>query len=148
MSENTDPNYVYTAEDTLYIQLTFATSVLYFCIMGSTKLSILLMYNRIFKVNKTFRYELIVASALDICWWMGCSVANLANCVPIDWTWLNTLDDPRYCFNFDIFWMATGVCELLLDIIILALPVRAVLSLQLSARKKATVACMFLLGGL
>jgi hypothetical protein len=148
VSETTDPNYVYTPEDTLYIKLAFITSVLYFTIAGSTKMGILLMYNRIFNIDKVFRRQLIVASFLVLGWWIGCTVACLTNCIPLEWSWINALADPRYCFNFNIFWMAAGACEVLIDIIILALPIRVVLSLHLSAQKRATIACIFLLGGL
>ena len=157
---------MYTPEDVLYTKLSYISSVLYFTIAGSTKLGILLMYRRIFKVDQVFRQQLYVACALVVGWWIGCTVATLTDCIPLEYTWINALDDPRFCFNFskldpmgyrasfanplvtDIFWMASGVCEVLIDIVILALPIRAVLSLQLSRKKKATVACIFLLGGL
>ncbi|MCJ1325120.1 hypothetical protein MMC10_001782 [Thelotrema lepadinum] len=146
-SVNTDPNYVYTPEDVLYTKLSYISSVLYFTIAGSTKLGILLMYRRIFNVDRVFRQQLFVACTLVIGWWIGCTVATLTDCIPLEYTWINALDDPRYCFNFNIFWMASGVCEVLIDVVILALPIRAVYSLQLSRKKKATVACIFLLGG-
>ena len=139
---------MYTPEDILYTKLSFTTSVLYFSVAGSTKLGILLMYNRIFNMDKTFRYQLILASFLVTGWWLGCTIACVTNCIPLEYTWLNALDDPRFCFNFNIFWMASGVCEVLIDVIILALPIRAVLKLRLSTRKKISIACIFLLGGL
>ncbi|MCJ1312447.1 hypothetical protein MMC25_006121 [Agyrium rufum] len=147
VSDNTDPDYVYTPHDVLYIKLSFVTSVLYFTISGSTKLGILVMYKRIFNTDATFRYQLALASFLVIAWWVGCTVATLTNCIPLNWTWLNALDDPRYCFNFNVFWLVSGVCEVLIDFIVLALPARVVLSLQLSTQKKAAVVCIFLLGG-
>lgn len=148
MSENTDPNYVYTPHDVFYLKLAYVTSLLYFTIASSTKLSILLMYNRLFSVNDAFRRQLVVTSALVFGFWIGCTIADLTNCIPLKWSWINSLADPRYCFNYNIFWTATGACEVLLDVLILALPIRVVLALQLSPRKKVTVACIFLLGGL
>ena len=106
------------------------------------------MYNRLFSVDAAFRRQLAVLCVLVVIYWIGCTVANLTNCVPLAWTWRNTLDDPRYCFNYNIFWMVSGACEVLLDVLILALPIRAVHRLQLSARKKATVTLVFVLGGL
>lgn len=147
-SDNTDPSYVYTSEDVLYTKLSFITSVLYFSIVGSTKLGILLMYNRIFRTDRLFRYQLTVMSSMVAIWWIGCTVASLTDCIPLKWSWLNALDDPRYCFNFNIFWMVSGICEVLLDTLILALPIRIILSLQLSRQKKTSIVCIFLLGGL
>ena len=132
----------------MYIKLAFFSGLLYFTIAGSTKLGILLMYFRIFKVDRNFRRQLWVASILVVSWWLSCTIATLLNCIPLEWGWINALDDPRYCFNFNIFWMASGVCEIIIDVIVLTLPIRAIIRLQLSPRKKATVACIFLLGGL
>lgn len=131
-----------------YLKLSFATSVLYFTIAGATKLGILLMYNRIFSVSAAFRYQVITASLLVIGYWIGCTVATLTNCIPLQWSWINGLADPRYCFNYNIFWMAAGAGEILLDAIILALPIRAVMRLQMSTRRKVTILSIFLLGGL
>ncbi|KAI0816494.1 hypothetical protein GGR55DRAFT_686048 [Xylaria sp. FL0064] len=112
VSENTDPNYVYTDQDVFYLKLAFATSVLYFTIAGATKLGILCMYYRIFH-----------------------------------WSWLNGLADPRYCFNYNIFWMASGACEIFLDVLILTLPISVLARLQLSRKRKLAISGVFLLGG-
>ncbi|KAL9096697.1 MAG: hypothetical protein Q9165_001185 [Trypethelium subeluteriae] len=147
-AEALDPSYQFVAVDIFYVKLTFVASILYFTIAGSTKLSILFLYNRIFSVNRQFRVQLYVASFMVLGWWIGCTVATLANCIPMKYSWINALDDPRYCFNFNIYWMAAGAVEVIIDVVILSLPVRVVLGLQLSRRKKATVALIFLLGGL
>ncbi|KAI1487772.1 hypothetical protein F5X96DRAFT_686493 [Biscogniauxia mediterranea] len=147
VSENTDRDYVYTVQDIFYLKLAFATSVLYFTIAGATKLGILLMYNRIFAVSPKFRYQLFIASGLVVAWWVGCTVATLTNCIPLEWSWLNSFADPRYCFNYNIFWMASGACEIFLDVLILTLPVSVIVRLQLSPKQKLTVAGIFLLGG-
>lgn len=50
--------------------------------------------------------------------------------------------------NYNIFWLVIGVVEEILDICVLALPVRQITKLQLSLQKKAGLASVFLLGGL
>ncbi|KAI1659827.1 hypothetical protein F4813DRAFT_352100 [Daldinia decipiens] len=147
VSENTDPDYLYTAEDVFYLKLSFASSILYFTIAGATKLGILLMYYRIFAVSTAFRYQLFLSVALVIGWWIGCTIATLTNCIPLEWSWNNSLADPRYCFNYNIFWMASGACEIFLDVLILTLPISVVVRMRLSARRKVTVSIIFLLGG-
>ncbi|KAI0874625.1 hypothetical protein GGS24DRAFT_489834 [Hypoxylon argillaceum] len=147
VSENTDPNYVYTTEDVFYLKLAFATSVLYFTIAGTTKLGILCMYYRIFHVSDAFRYQLFASAGLVVGWWVGSTVATLTNCMPLKWSWLNSLADPKYCFNYNIFWMAAGSVEILLDVIILALPISVLARLRLSWRRKLTISGIFLLGG-
>lgn len=147
VSENTNPDYTYTAEDVFYLKLSFASSILYFTIAGATKLGILLMYYRIFAVSTAFRYQLFLSVALVIGWWVGCTIATLTNCIPLEWSWNNSLADPRYCFNYNIFWMASGACEIFLDVLILTLPISVVVRMRLSARRKVTVSIIFLLGG-
>ncbi|KAI1815012.1 hypothetical protein GGS20DRAFT_545685 [Poronia punctata] len=148
VSENTDPDYVYTPQDVFYLKLSFATSVLYFTIAGATKLGILGMYYRVFHVSQAFRYQLFVSAGLVLAFWVGSTVATLTNCVPLEWSWRNSLADPRYCFNYNVFWMATGVYEICLDAIILTLPIAVVARLQFSIKQKLSVLGIFMLGGL
>ncbi|KAK3936346.1 hypothetical protein QBC46DRAFT_395292 [Diplogelasinospora grovesii] len=147
VSENTNPAYNYTPQDIFYLKLAFATSVLYFTIAATTKLGILAMYNRIFYISDAFRYQLWAASFLVAGFWIACTVATLTNCIPLEWSWINSYADPRYCFNYNIFWMAAGACEIVLDVLILTLPISVVLRMRLSMRDKLTVAGIFLLGG-
>ncbi|ORY00289.1 hypothetical protein BCR34DRAFT_546930 [Clohesyomyces aquaticus] len=146
VSENTDPTYVYTEQDILYLKIAFVASVIYFTIAGTTKLGILLMYNRIFNVSDSFRWQLYIASALVMGWWIGCTVATLTNCIPLEWSWINSFADPRYCFDFNIFWTASGACEIFLDVLILTLPISVVVRLSLSLKKKLMVVGIFALG--
>ncbi|KAI0384248.1 hypothetical protein F5Y04DRAFT_238961 [Hypomontagnella monticulosa] len=147
VSENTDPSPMYTAEDVFYLKLSFASSILYFTIAGTTKLGILIMYYRIFSVSTAFRYQLFISAAMVVSWWVGCTVAAFTNCIPLEWSWINSLADPRYCFDYNIFWMASGACEIFLDVLILTLPVSVVSRMHLSAKQKLSVSIIFLLGG-
>ncbi|KAI0903109.1 hypothetical protein F4823DRAFT_629668 [Ustulina deusta] len=124
---NTDPNYVYTAQD----------------VTISSWLSVPL----VFHVSSAFRYQLFSSAGLVVGWWVGCTVATLTNCIPLEWSWINSLADPRYCFNYNIFWMASGACEIFLDALILTLPISVVIRLQFSLKQKLTVSGIFLLGG-
>ncbi|KAI2631513.1 hypothetical protein GGS26DRAFT_591385 [Hypomontagnella submonticulosa] len=148
MSENADPDYVYTPADHTYLKLSFTCSVLYFTVAGATKLGILLMYHRIFAVSTAFRYQLFVASALVLGWWVGCTVAALRKCDSLETGLRSTLNDPRHCFNFTVFWLAAGICELVLDAAILTMPVSVVVRMRYTLRQKLVVSGIFLLGAL
>ncbi|KAF3003335.1 hypothetical protein E8E14_000770 [Neopestalotiopsis sp. 37M] len=138
----------YTPADVLYTQLAWTTTLFYFTITSSTKLSILVMYNRIFSIERVFRRLVIILSVVVICFWIGCTVANLTNCVPMKYIWINSLSDPRYCFNYNYYWLSSGLVEAVLDVLILLLPVKAVMGLQFSRKQKVAVVSVFLLGGL
>ncbi|KAH8166137.1 hypothetical protein CIB48_g2124 [Xylaria polymorpha] len=105
------PGIEYTPADVLYTNIIFIASILYFPITSTTKLSIILLYNRLFSVRKAFRRRIIVL------------------CIAV-------IGDPRFCFNYNIFWLATGITEAILDVFIIIVPIEVVSKLQLNTRKK------------
>ncbi|KAI0119746.1 hypothetical protein F4814DRAFT_413130 [Daldinia grandis] len=146
VASNEDPNYQYTPADVMFTKLSYIGTVLYFTITSATKISILLMYNRLFSVDPSFRRQVIIVAAAVAGFWIGCTVADLLNCIPLEWTWNNALDDPRYCFNYNIFWLASGIVEACLDVVIIIMPIRVVIGLRLNKSKKFAVVGVFLLG--
>lgn len=140
---------MYTAQDITYLKLSFACSYLYFTSAATTKLGIVFMYNRIFAVGTALRYRVRVVIALTVGWWVGCIAARLASCVPFKWNWINGVDKYQdYCFNYNVFWMVTGTCEVVLDVLTLVLPLSVLIKMRLSLRQKITSSSIFLLGGL
>ncbi|OTA95111.1 hypothetical protein M434DRAFT_29146 [Hypoxylon sp. CO27-5] len=146
ISEDTDSDYDYKPDAIFVLKLNFVASSLYFTVSGATKLGILSMYYRIFAASTSFRYLIFIAGGLVIGWWVGCTIANLTDCIPIKANWIKSAE-LQHCFNFNIFWMASGVCEIFLDVLILTLPIAAVVRMRLSLRQKVLVSGIFLLGG-
>ncbi|KAI1454243.1 hypothetical protein F4805DRAFT_328688 [Annulohypoxylon moriforme] len=146
VASNTDPSYEYTPEDVLFTKIDYIATILYYTITSATKLSILFMYRRLFSVNSLFRRQVLIVSILVIGFWIGCTVADLLDCIPIEWTWNNALADPQYCFNYNIFWLASGIVETIIDVLIIAMPIRLVIGLQMNRSKKIAVVIVFLLG--
>ncbi|KAI0433753.1 hypothetical protein F5Y09DRAFT_43329 [Xylaria sp. FL1042] len=136
----------YTPVDELFTKITFTGTVLYFTLTSTTKLSILFLYNRLFSVNTSFRFQVIALIIVVIGFWISTVIADLLNCIPLKWTWLNSLDDPRYCFNYNYFWLATGIVEAVIDIAILSLPIPVVSRLRLKGSKKYGIIGVFLVG--
>ncbi|ROW13643.1 hypothetical protein VPNG_04526 [Cytospora leucostoma] len=142
-----DPGYVSTPADILYTKITFSTSVLYYLVTCTTKISLLLLLHRIFAVSRPFRVQIYSAGAAVLAYWTAATLADCLNCVPLRWTWLNGSADPRYCVDYNAFWLATGVIEGVIDLVILALPLGMVYGLHLDRSRKFGVAGVFLLGG-
>ncbi|GAP91521.1 putative integral membrane protein [Rosellinia necatrix] len=136
----------YTPADVTYTKITFTSTVLYFTLTSTTKLSILFLYNRLFSVNTSFRPRVIALGIVVLGFWIGTVVSDLLNCIPLEWTWLNSLDDPRYCFNYNYYWLATGVVEAVIDIAIILLPIPIIVRLRLNRGKKFGIAGVFLVG--
>lgn len=72
--------------------------------------------------------------------------ATIFNCWPIYWSWLNSLSPAPYCINYNIFWLVAGIIEEIFDLIIIILPIKQVMDLQLSPQKKLGVMSVFLIG--
>jgi hypothetical protein len=74
------------------------------------------------------------------------TVSNLLNCIPIEMSWIPSDDESKYCFNYNVYWLACGIVECILDLVILIMPVRVVYGLKLSQGRRIAVAGVFLLG--
>lgn len=147
-ASNFDPDYVFTPSDIIYTKITFSTTILYFLITCTTKISILLLFHRTFTVTRSFKIQIFSAIAVVVAFWISATVADLLNCIPLEWTWKNGNADPRYCINYNTFWLVTGIFESVIDLIILSLPFGIISRLQLGRSKKYGVAGVFLLGAL
>ncbi|KAK5630271.1 hypothetical protein RRF57_005987 [Xylaria bambusicola] len=141
-----DPNYIETPQDIFYLKINLVTAVVYYTINAAVKLSILYMYYRIFHAKSALRYQLFITASLVIGWWIGTTVAQIVNCIPISRYWTSNILDPRHCFNLNTFFVIAGSIEVFLDVLILTLPIRAVLALHLSWRRKGIISGIFLLG--
>lgn len=135
----------YAAHET-YLKTSFIAATLYFSVVTAVKISILFMYRRIFPIDEFFIQSQIVG-ALVLVWWLVGSVLAIVSCIPIDRLWIGPTAG-GYCFDFNIYWMCMGAVEIVIDTLLLILPVRMVLNLQLSKQQRFLVVGIFALGGL
>ncbi|KAI1458866.1 hypothetical protein F4805DRAFT_105602 [Annulohypoxylon moriforme] len=148
VSNSTDPDYVYSADDVLYFKITYAILLLYYAVTSATKLGVLFMYSRIFSVNNFVRNQIYVLEFLVAGWWLGCTITCLTGCKPFSARWGNGALDPNKCYDLNIFWAASGACEVFLDILILSLPIIMVARMNIPLKQKLLISGIFLLGGL
>lgn len=130
-----------------FLKLYFVCSILYFSLVMTMKVSILVMYRRIFSIDPLFRLQSLLLGVFVLAFWLATTITRIFYCRPIGYIWMG-LDLEKHCFLYNRFWIAVGVIDIVVDIILLALPVRMVLKIQLSSKLKASIACLFLLGGL
>lgn len=76
------------------------------------------------------------------------TTATIFDCWPMKWSWISSLSLAPYCLNFNIFWFVTGIIEALLDFCVILLPVRMIMRLQMSMRKRTSLIGVFSLGAL
>lgn len=118
---------------------------LYGLAMTAIKLSILLFYRRIFSTAQ-FRKWIYGVVALVLAWLLANNLVFAFHCAPVRQNW--EFDLPGHCINPLTSVRVLQVFNVLLDATVLALPVSAVLRLQLSTPRKISVMAIFLLGGL
>lgn len=120
-------------------------SVLFVLVTTITKLSILLMYRRIFTTQK-FKRAVLAIGLLTAATWLTAELGIILQCTPQKFLWDKLIQG--HCMNFDVFFLVIGLVDLLLDISILCLPLRMIPSLKLPVRHKINLSLIFLLGGL
>ncbi|CEL11563.1 hypothetical protein ASPCAL14664 [Aspergillus calidoustus] len=129
------------------MKIIFAYVILYATTVPMVKLSVLLLYHRIFRLTWT----LYLCAFLSIGYTISVSTAISLACVPTSYFWTQWVDplSGGYCrINLYLFYLWNGVANLLTDVIILCLPMPIVWRLQMPRSQKWAISGIFLLGGL
>ena len=108
-------------------------------------MSLLCLYRHIFDAPGYRKAALIIIIVL-VLWFVGAMIGNFIICIPFDSFWLRL--KPGRGLDFNAYALAIGVIEVLLDVTILALPIRVVMDLRVPTHKKIGLTGIFLLGGL
>lgn len=123
----------------------YATQMLYILIQVSAKVSILMLFSRIF----TARWF-----TLTVRWCVGFLVAHgllflfliVFQCIPVEGIWNKSIS--AKCLDITAIGWAGAVFSIVEDLVILVLPIPELLKLQLSLQKKIAVFLMFSVGSL
>ncbi|KAF2127338.1 hypothetical protein P153DRAFT_398683 [Dothidotthia symphoricarpi CBS 119687] len=138
-----DPEDIYP-----FLKLTYYGQGIYFWCSGFTKLCFLFFFLRIFPSQRTrmFCFIGIVASVL---YTLAYSIAAWLQCKPISasWeAWDGEHGEPDYCINLNTFWYAASGVNIALDLVIAAIPIPELVTLNLSWRKKGSLIAIFGVG--
>ncbi|KAK0670249.1 hypothetical protein QBC41DRAFT_273214 [Cercophora samala] len=131
---------------TLYLKMVYVVAMLYFVVSATAMLGILLMYRRIFQRDKAFNVQLIIVGKSVFLWGLAGTLASVFNCVPVSKAWELPINDERYCYNYNIFWLAMGILEVILNVMILGLPMASLRKLKMPLANKMSAGGIFLLG--
>ncbi|KAK4865725.1 hypothetical protein LT330_009158 [Penicillium expansum] len=131
------------ADELPIAKLEHVTRIFYTLISGLIKVSICLLYLRVFPNMRLISLGTITfITAMSV----AIILATIFQCSPID----AVFDQDKYkhytCFASIPFWYTTAALFLLTDIWILLLPLKTVLGLQLQTRKRFVVAVLLSLG--
>ncbi|KAI1418547.1 hypothetical protein F5Y13DRAFT_184189 [Hypoxylon sp. FL1857] len=128
-----------------YLESLYIAMTIFFFVLYAIKMSICLFYRQIFA---TPRYRIISLMIMIVAtaWYVATEVVAICYCIPIDPLWHPT--ETGRCPNIGLFYLIAGIVETMIDVAILALPIRAVFTVRLALKTKLMVSGIFLLGGL
>lgn len=127
-----------------YLQSEYAIPPLYVLNVTTVKLSILFLYRRIFP-TASFRKANSGVLAFCLLWFVAAEIGSMLHCIPIHSFWIPSAGS---CFNFSVYFLVMELVDMLLDVAIIALPIKTILGLHLSWRKRLAILGIFLLGAL
>ncbi|KFZ14683.1 hypothetical protein V501_03119 [Pseudogymnoascus sp. VKM F-4519 (FW-2642)] len=127
----------------LLSQLYYISQIFYVTVQSLAKVSILLLYLRIFPAK---RFRLVTNIALG---WMVCRTLAfigvlILQCIPVELSWDITV--PGKCANSQVFVYVAAAFSIFEDFVIMLLPVWELKDLTLSGKKRMGLIFMFALG--
>lgn len=109
------------------------------------KLSIIHLYMTMFPSPK-FRRICYITTTITLLYFLSVVIETFAFCTPVAFNWDKTIKGT--CSpNAQIGYQVAAVCNLLLDVVVVALPIPVVWSLRMPIQKKRAVIGIFSLGG-
>ena len=123
------------------------TNVTYSLTITLVKISILLLYRRIF-TTAAFRLKSLVVGGVCIAWFLAALFAGIFQCAPFDMAFDLAMISTAHCEDIQVYYWGISASNVCLDLIVLSLPVHEIWKLQLPRVKKIELSGIFLLGGL
>ncbi|KAJ5605737.1 hypothetical protein N7510_008518 [Penicillium lagena] len=124
-------------------QLIFAFEPLYLAAIGTIKISVLLMYYRIFPVRTT-KIGGYILGGITLAWMISVEFVAIFQCDPVASSYIPDL--PGKCINLKAAMIGIGVPNFVTDIFILALPARLIWRLHASLWQRVSILLVFLSG--
>ena len=120
-----------------------AYQIIYNVSLGVTKICLLLLYNRIFKVSRYHRVFILIGVYV-ILWSIAVLLVALLQCRPISYGWNKAQSGT--CLDLAKVYIGIGATNVFGDILILISPVPIVWSLRIPRTRKLLISGLFLLG--
>lgn len=127
-------------------QAFFASELIWGTSVTIVKVSILLLYFRIFGRLRYLRLLAYILGIFSICWAIMVVLVCAFQCRPLALIWDKTVDGT--CINAPLFFILGSAPNVITDFMVLALPMPAVWRLQTTTMQKISLTGIFLLGSL
>ncbi|PHH91883.1 hypothetical protein CDD83_9904 [Cordyceps sp. RAO-2017] len=127
-----------------YIKICLANNVIYNFAVLLSRLSILFFYGRIFSIEPVVIRALQVLGFVIVAGCIAAAAGFIFSNSPVAGQW--NLDIDSTTINLKAFWVSRGILNIVVDVIILAIPQFIVWKLRLSPGRRVAVSFVFLLG--
>ena len=130
---------------TAYMKVLYAFEISWTFTVPVIKLSLLLLFNRIFPI-KAVRYATYVVGFFVVTWLLWAGIATIAQCTPTNYFWNREI--LGHCINNNAFYISAGAVNVFTNFAIIAIPVPIIWRLQkISLGQKLGFIFIFTLGG-
>ncbi|TLS26808.1 hypothetical protein PpBr36_04800 [Pyricularia pennisetigena] len=127
-----------------WAQCILAFEIIYFTSVALPKIAIIFMYVRVFNWRDTRRRVAWALIALNASLAISLIGAACFQCIPLAYWWDRTIPGGR-CFDIQAFFHAQAIPGFVLDLFIMALPLKSIWELKLPLIKKIALALIFLI---
>jgi hypothetical protein len=132
------------ADAIFQLQMEVAMQIVFGFALGCIKISICLQLHRIFWINRLFSIVSSLAAILSFIWASATAIISFTLCRPIAYNWDPSI--PGTCGNFAAAYLATGVCDVAIDVLIFLPPIPLLYSLKIATGEKIATIGIFMLG--
>ncbi|KAJ5101914.1 hypothetical protein NUU61_004136 [Penicillium alfredii] len=135
--------YLKPSQLTVYLKTLFTGSILYTCCIACIKLSILMLYRRLFPTKYMYVAANTVASIV-ILWAFGGILVGCFTCIPTEKSWHPEI--PGGCMDLGKFYYGLQIPNIVTDALILFMPIHVVWGLPISKAQKVGLSGIFVVG--
>ena len=127
----------------LFYKSFFASNVLYAVSITAAKLSVLLLYRRIFTVRR-FRIVIDIVGVLSLLWGITSFLIFIFQCNPVHKGF--NPDAPGQCINLESTYYGISVSNAAFDVLITFMPVKLIWALKLPMKQRVVLILIMCLG--
>jgi hypothetical protein len=131
---------------TVWGQTLFVTELIYGITMALEKTSILLLYLRLFQIDRWFKNATYILIITVWMWGLSESLVAIFQCKPVDYQWNKKIHGT--CISQIAYYRWVRVPNIIHDVIMLVLPVPIIWKLKLAFRQRMALSGIFVLGSL
>lgn len=128
------------------LQAFYASELIWGASIPIIKLSILLLYIRIFGRLRYFKLLAYIIGTFSVCWGIMVILVCALQCRPVQYTWDKSIKGT--CINAPLFFIIGSAPNVFTDFVLLVLPLPAVWNLHTTRAQKISLTGIFMLGSL